>query len=92
MIDVYEIMKMFDLNEKPYVQLGLPWAQDGYKIYFVEDGILYDVYTEGVCRIEEGIYCFQVDLYQFMGWQPMIFTSNLKMGYEDFENKFRDLF
>lgn len=88
MIDVYELMQMFDLEETPYLNLGIEWCKDGYQIMFVEDEV---VYCETLGKRLGGIsnvVCLEIDVQQFLGWQPAVFTQSMEISWEEFEDKY----
>lgn len=90
MIDIFEIMKIFNLDEKPYIQLGCDWCHDGSRIFFVEEGMLYDAVKGDWIGTQDGIVCLMNDVQQFLGWQPVIFSQHLEMNYGEFEDKYGD--
>ena len=90
MIDIIEIMQLFNLDEKPYVQLGCEWCRDGSSIFFVEDSALYGAIQGDVVGTKEGIVCLMNDVQQFLGWQPAVFSENLEISYDEFELKYED--
>lgn len=85
MIDIYEIMELFNLDEKPYVNLGCVWCRDGSQIFFLEDNIVYSVVAGDLIGELDGIVCINNDVEQFLGWQPAIFTSVLEICPKLFE-------
>lgn len=91
MIDLIEIMKMFNLDEKPYMQLGCVWCRDDFRITFIEEGIVYDAIQGELIGNEDGIVCLMNDVQQFLGWQPVIFSSNLEISPEEFEKTYGEL-
>lgn len=91
MVDIIEIMKLFNLDEKPYVNLGCVWCRDDFNIMFVEDGLVYDATQGNLIGEKDGVVCINNDARQFIGMQPAIFTSTLEISREMFEETYGDL-
>ncbi|CAL9978059.1 hypothetical protein VPHF99_0226 [Vibrio phage F99] len=91
MVDLIEIMKLFDLDEKPYCNLGCVWCRDGSRTTFIEDGNIYGAVQGDVIGVKGGIVCINNDVQQFLGMQPAIFTSVLEISPELFEETYGDL-
>lgn len=91
MVDLLELMEIFNLDEKPYCNLGCEWCVTRDSIYFVEDGMMYSSIKGELIGKEEGMVCINNDLQQFLGMQPAVFTSVLKITPEEFEEKYKDL-
>ncbi len=86
MIDLVEIMKMFNLTEQPYVNLGCVWCSNGNSLYFYEDGNVYSSLQGELVGVEDGVVCIMNDVQQFLGMQPALFTETLEISYEKFED------
>ncbi|AUR84845.1 hypothetical protein NVP1063O_178 [Vibrio phage 1.063.O._10N.261.45.C7] len=90
MVDLLEIIERFNLDEKPYINLGNVWCRDGHSIYFIEEGCVYSAVQGNVIGEEDGIVCINNDVQQFMGMQPAIFDSSLEFSPEKFEELYGD--
>ena len=90
MIDIFEIMKMFELSEKPYTLLGCEWCTDGLGLYFVEEGNIYKETLGEMLGEKEGVVCCMIDVQQFLGWQPAVLSKHMQTTYESFEEKYGD--
>ena len=91
MSDAFELMKLFELDEKPYVNLECEWAVDGGSLYFVDNGVMYQEVFGKIESQKNGISLCVIDVQQFMGWQPMVLTSSMNMSFDDFDNKYSNL-
>ena len=91
MIDIFEIMKMFELSEKPYTLLGCEWCTDGSGLCFIEDGNIYRVVLGEMLGEKDNIVCYMVDVQQFLGWQPAVLSKHMQTTYESFEEKYGDM-
>ena len=91
MIDIFEIMKLFNLDAKPYLNTGLPWSCDGSQVYFVEDNCMYSVIAGEDSTSTMGFVCAQTDVQQFLGWEYMIFSAHMQEDFEFFEKKYLHL-
>lgn len=91
MTDIFEIMRMFNLAEQPHVILGNVWCRNGYTISFIEDGVAYQEIQGEVIGEDEGILCINIDIQQFLGMQPAIFSSTLEISPELFEENYKEL-
>lgn len=91
MTDTFEIMKMFHLTEQPYILLGNVWCRNGNAISFIEDGVAYQEIQGDVIGDDEGILCINIDIQQFLGMQPAIFSSTLEISPELFEENYKEL-
>ncbi|CAH9014546.1 conserved hypothetical protein [Vibrio phage 277E43-1] len=91
MIIWYELMKMFNLDEKPYLNLGVEWCKDDYQIMFVEYGVVSCETLGKRLGNVDGIVCMEIDVQQFLGWQPAVFSEHLEIAYDDFEEKYGDI-
>ena len=88
MVDMIEIMKMFNLEEKPYCNLGLVWCRDKYTVSFVEDGSAYSAVIGDVLGEDNGIVCINNDVQQFFGMQPAVFSKDLEIDTSEFEKRY----
>ncbi len=87
---VSELMQMFDLDEKPYLNLDIEWCKDGYQIMFVEDGTVYcETLGKHLGNVDD-VICLEIDVQQFLGWQPAVFTQSMEITWEEFEDKYED--
>lgn len=86
MIDLVEVMKMFNLTEQPYLNLGCVWCRTPpYSIHFYEDGDLYSAVRVSLVGEDGNLVCIMNDVQQFMGMQPAIFTKTLEISPEKFQ-------
>jgi len=91
MIDIIELMEIFNLHQKPYVNLGVEWCRDGAQIYFIEDGSVYGAVFDKVVGSKDNVTCIMHDVEQFLGWEPALFSTHLEISLAEFEEKYGDL-
>ena len=89
--DNLTLMTTCNLNEIPYNNLKTTWCRDGYQVMFVEENLIYCETLGKTLSTIGDVICLEIDVQQFLGWQPTVFTQSMEITWEEFEQKYEEV-